>query len=249
MKAKSAEELKQFLVRQVLLNPRRLELPQLEKELSYISRERVSKPVIYVGMATCGRIAGADKTFAAIREYIDDHGMDVDLVEGGCVGLCSAEPVVDVQLPGKARISFGNVYHDQVQHLLDEIMNHNLPEANTIGQYGNEISQSWEGVRQVKEHPFFAGQKRVLLDNCGLIGPVSVEEYIARGGYWAFADTISRLTPASVCQIVEDSGLAGRGGGGYPAGKKWTKALKTISDQKFLVCNAVESDPGSYMNR
>jgi NADH:ubiquinone oxidoreductase subunit F (NADH-binding)/Pyruvate/2-oxoacid:ferredoxin oxidoreductase delta subunit/(2Fe-2S) ferredoxin len=249
MKAKPAEELKQFLVNQVLLNPRRQDHPQLDKELSYISRERISKPMIYVGMGTCGRIAGAGKTFSAIREYLEDHGMEVDLVEGGCVGLCSAEPIVDVQLPGKARISFGKVKEEQVQHLLDEILNHNLPDAEIIGQYGNDISQHWEGVQQINEHPFFASQQRILLENCGLIDPVSVEEYIARGGYWAFADTISKHTPAAVCQMVEDSELAGRGGGGYPAGKKWTNALKTISDQKFLVCNAVESDPGSYMNR
>lgn len=249
MKAKSADALKQFLIQQVLLNPRRFENPQLEKELSYISGERVSQPVIYVGMATCGQIAGALQTFEAIREYLDEHGIAAELIEGGCIGLCSAEPIVDVQLPGKARISFGNITKDKVQYLLDEILNHNLPDNKIIGQYTNDISQLWDGVPSIFEHPFFAGQQRILLDNCGLIDPVSVEQYIARGGYWAFADTISRMTPAAVCQLVEDSELKGRGGGGYSTGAKWANTLKTVSDQKFLVCNAVESDPGSYMNR
>lgn len=249
MKAKTATELKQFLLSQVLLNPRRAEIPNLDRELSYISHERVNKPMIYVGMGTCGKIAGAVRTFNAIREYIDDHSLDVDLIEGGCNGFCSAEPIVDVQLPGKARISFAKVFEDQVQHLLDEIMNHNLPGLDIIGQYSNDISQPWDDVPSINDHPFFAGQTRVLLNNCGLIDPVSVEQYIARGGYWAFADTISQLMPGAVCQIIEESQLAGRGGGGYPAGVKWTAALKTISDQKFMVCNAVESDPGSYMNR
>lgn len=249
MKAKTAEDLKHFLVNQVLLDPRRFENPQLEKELSYISRERVNNPVIYVGMGTCGQIAGARKTYNAICEYLVDHGIAIDLVQGGCNGLCSAEPIVDVQLPGKARISFGKVMENQVQHLLDEILNHNIPDLQIIGQYKNDISQPWEGVSSIFDHPFFSGQQRVLLDNCGLIDPVSVEEYIAQGGYWAFADTISRLTPTGVCQIIEESELAGRGGGGYSTGRKWANTLNTYSDQKFLVCNAVESDPGSYMNR
>src|SRR5690554_402650 len=100
MKARSPQAIKQFLINQVLLDPRRSENPLLEKELSYISRERVSKPRIYVGMGTCGKIAGAGQTFLTIKEYLDDHGIEADLVEGGCIGLCSAEPMVDVQLPG-----------------------------------------------------------------------------------------------------------------------------------------------------
>ncbi|MEE4177267.1 MAG: NADH-ubiquinone oxidoreductase-F iron-sulfur binding region domain-containing protein [Bacteroides sp.] len=249
MKAKSPDALKQFLINQVLLDPNRLENERLEKELSYISRERVNNPIIYVGMGTCGLIAGAGKTFKAIQEYIDDHGIDIELIKGGCIGLCSAEPIVDIQLPGKSRISFGNVKQDKVQYLLDEILNHNIPDLQTIGQYKNDISQPWEGINPIFDHSFFSGQQRVLLDNCGLIDPVSVEQYIARGGYWAFADTISSLTPKGVCQLIEESELSGRGGGGYSTGKKWANTLKTFSDQKFLVCNAVESDPGSYMNR
>jgi NADH:ubiquinone oxidoreductase subunit F (NADH-binding)/Pyruvate/2-oxoacid:ferredoxin oxidoreductase delta subunit/(2Fe-2S) ferredoxin len=249
MEARKPEDIKQFLLKQVLLKGSRSENTELSKELSYISKERVKKTLIYVGMGTCGKIAGAEKTYKAIEEYIEDHGLDIDLVEGGCFGLCSAEPVVDVQLPGKARVSFAHLTHDKVQHLLDEILNHNLPDNEVIGQYGNDISQLWDGVPLINEHPFFKNQKRILLENCGLIDPVSVEEYIATGGYWAFADTISKYTPAMVCNMIEESQLAGRGGGGYPAGIKWTAAQKTIAEQKFLVCNAVESDPGSYMNR
>ena len=249
MKAKTQEALKQFLINQVLLDPNRSENSQIEKELSYIKKERVSKPVIYVGMGTCGQIAGARLTYNSILEYLEDHKIDAELVEGGCNGLCSAEPIVDVQLPGKARISFGNIQENKVQYLLDEILNHNLPDVKILGQYDNEISQPWEEVPSISNHPFFKNQQRLLLKNCGLIDPVSVEEYIAHDGYCAFADTISQLTPAKVCQIIEESELFGRGGGGYSTGKKWANTLKTTSDQKFLVCNAVESDPGSYMNR
>ncbi len=239
----------QFLVNQVLLNPGRDADAALKKPLSYISGERVHKPVIFVGMATCGRIAGADKTYAAIQEYLHDNGSDADLVEGGCVGLCSEEPLVDVQLPGKARLSFSKVTADKVQTLLDDILNDNLPGLSFLGQYKNPILQQWDQVPFVEDHPFFAQQRRMLMEHCGYIDPVSVDSYIARGGYCAFTDTIRQHTPEQVCDIISRSGLAGRGGGGFPAGKKWVAALKTVSDQKYFVCNAFESDPGSYMNR
>ncbi len=243
------ENIKDFLVNEVLRNPNRDAAEELKKPLSYISGERVDKPHIYIGMASCGQIAGANETYKAIQAYIIENQSDVLLVEGGCVGLCKAEPIVDIQLPGKARLSFANVTAGKVQFLLDEILNDNLPEIETIGQYRNPIFQEWQGVSYIEDHPFFGGQHRMLLEHCGIIDPVSVAAYIAKGGYQAFADTISRHTPAGVCEIIEKSELAGRGGGGYSTGKKWAAALQFGSDQKYFVCNAVESDPGSYMNR
>lgn len=243
------ENIKDFLVNEVLRNPNRDAAEELKKPLSYIAGERVDKPHIYVGMASCGQIAGANETFKAIDAYLKEHQSDALLVEGGCVGLCKAEPIVDIQLPGKARLSFANVTAGNVPLLLDEILNDNLPDAETIGQYRNPIFQEWEGVSYIEDHPFFAGQHRMLLEHCGIINPVSVAAYIAKGGYQAFADTIAQHTPASVCEIIEKSELAGRGGGGYSTGKKWAAALQFGSDQKYFVCNAVESDPGSYMNR
>ncbi len=243
------QDVREFLIEKVLLNPQRHKDPELRKPLSYIAGERVYKPQIYVGMASCGRIAGSERSFQAIRRYLDDHQIDAGLVEGGCVGLCAAEPIVDVQLPGKARISFSNVTADKILLLLDEVLNGNLPEMPVIGQYKNPIFQEWDGIAAIDDHPFFAAQQRILLEHCGMLDPVSVAAYIAKGGYQAFTDTVSRHTPAQVCALIEQSMLAGRGGGGYLAGKKWATALQYGSDQKYFVCNAVESDPGSYMNR
>ncbi len=240
---------RQFLIDQVLLDSSRDNNDGLKKPLSYISGERVDKPVIYVGMATCGQIAGADKTYEAIKGYLHEQGFDADLIEGGCLGYCKAEPIVEVQLPGKTRLSFANVTEDKVQPLLDDILNNNLPDQPVIGQHHHPVLQPWEEIPLVEEHPFFAHQTKNLLDQCGVIDPVSVDAYIAKGGYWAFCDTIVQYTPRQVCEVISDSSLAGRGGGAYPAGKKWKAALERVSDQKFFVCNAVESDPGSYMNR
>lgn len=249
MKFDKETDIKQLLVEQVLRNPNRETSNQIKKQLSYISRDRVNKPVIYVGMASCGVIAGAAKSYAAIQSYLTEHNIDADLIEGGCLGFCQAEPVVDIQLPGKARLSFAHVTADKVQYLLDEVLNNHIPEIDTIGQYGSPIHQAWEHVPLVEEHPFFVHQEKIILDQCGILDPLSIEDYIARGGYWAFSDTISRHTPQQVCELVEKSGLAGRGGGGYPVGIKWGITLNTTSDQKYFICNAVESDPGSYMNR
>jgi NADH:ubiquinone oxidoreductase subunit F (NADH-binding)/Pyruvate/2-oxoacid:ferredoxin oxidoreductase delta subunit len=250
MKANDHMFTRDFLLKRVLMNPQGRYHPEVQKQLTYIGRQRLNKPVIYVGMASCGIIAGAKQTFNAIKTYLKENGQhQVMLVEGGCKGFCSAEPLVDIQLPGKARISFSGVTHDKIQPLLDEVLNNNLSDIPVLGQYQSDIHQMWPNVPFIEDHEFFAHQKRILLDLCGVIDPISAEEYIAMGGYWAFADAISKHTPSQVCDIVETSQLAGRGGGGFLAGKKWKMTLNAFSDQKYFICNAVESDPGSYMNR
>lgn len=249
MKAETFDDTKQFLIEQVLMDPDRESNIQIKKRLQYISRERIDKPVIYVGMATCGRIAGAGKTHAAIHDYLTENNINAELIEGGCMGLCQAEPVVDIQLPGKARISFAHITSDRVQHLLDDVLNNHIPDITCLGQYNSKIHQPWDKIPPIDQHPFFVRQKRLITTLCGFIDPNSIEAYISKGGYWAFADTISNLTPQQVCRLLDDSMLLGRGGGGFPVGKKWDITLNTVSDQKYFVCNAVESDPGSYMNR
>lgn len=243
------DDTRDFLINKVLLNPDRDQDTELKKPLSYIAGERIDKALIYVGMATCGRIAGAEKTYQSIQAYLQEREIDAELIEGGCMGLCQAEPVVDIQVPGKTRLSFASVTEDKVQALLDDVLNHTLPDLPLTGQYKNPILREWEQVPYVEDHPFFAGQHKLLTSNCGRINPVSVSAYIAKGGYRAFADSISKYTPMQVCEMVEASELTGRGGGAFPTGKKWLAASRTTSDQKFFVCNAVESDPGSYMNR
>ncbi|TVQ14207.1 MAG: 4Fe-4S dicluster domain-containing protein [Bacteroidetes bacterium] len=242
-------QIKKFLTEKILRNRDRDKDPDLLRQLSHISGERISVPMIYVGTTSCAIAAGAKKTYKAIEKYIDENQLSVKLIEGGCTGYCKAEPLVDVQLPGKARVSFQNVTHELIPDFLDEILNNSLPENLVLGQYHSEIHQLWDAVPFIHELPFNTGQTKILTANCGITDPVSVAQYIARGGYQAFADTISRHTPAEVCDIVEKSELAGRGGGAFLAGKKWKITLNAASDQKYFVCNAVESDPGSYMNR
>ena len=219
-----------------------------------LRREVVSRPAVFIGMGTCGLGAGAAATLQAINDYLREHEIEAEIVEVGCIGLCAAEPLVDVQIPGRPRLSFQHVTADRVHPLLDAVFGDALPDdvrrKDVLLQFNpGAEDEPWEGVVCMKDHPFFGPQTRWVLENCGLIDPSSVAEYVARGGYQALAKTITTVTPPEVCSQVEFSGLRGRGGGGFKTGLKWKFAHEAQSDQKYLICNADEGDPGAFMDR
>ena len=218
-------------------------------KLALLRREQVTRPVVFVGAGTCGLAAGAHKTLAAIKQFLSETGREADIVEVGCIGLCASEPMVDVQLPGKARVSFGPVTGDNAAGLMEKVFAGTIPSENLLGQFRTPGQTPWANVPFLDEHPFFAPQTRWVLAECGIIDPSSIDEYIAQGGYRAFAKALRSMTPNDLCTTVEASGLRGRGGGGFPTGKKWRFALNTESEQKYLVCNADEGDPGAFMDR
>jgi NADH:ubiquinone oxidoreductase subunit F (NADH-binding)/Pyruvate/2-oxoacid:ferredoxin oxidoreductase delta subunit len=218
--------------------------------LEKIKREDIAKPIIYIGAGTCGLGAGAGKTIEVIHEYLSKNNIDADVIEVGCIGLCKAEPIVDIQLPGKNRISFQHVTHDKAEKVLEGVFCNDIKELDVLGQISVNNSKKWNGIIDLQnEHPFFAKQKRIVLKNCGLINPESIEEYIAFGGYQSMLKVIGNSTSEEVCDIIEKSGLRGRGGGGFPTGKKWKIAQVQKNDQKYLICNADEGDPGAFMDR
>jgi len=214
-----------------------------------LRREAPVRPVIYIGTGTCGLGAGAGKTLAAIRAWLEAGARDADLVELGCIGLCVEEPLVDVQMPGRPRLSFARVTEKKVGPLLDAIFDGQPLPVEPLGQFRQAGTTRWPGVAALEAHPFFAAQTRWVLANCGLIDPASLDEYLARGGYSSLAKALRTMTPAEVCALVEQSGLRGRGGGGFPTGRKWSIANKQAADQKYMVCNADEGDPGAFMDR
>jgi len=146
-------------------------------------------------------------------------------------------------------VAFGHITEDKVEDLLSQVLNGVLPQGKAIFQHGGETENPWENTVFIDGHPFFAPQTRWVLPNCGIIDPGVIEEYVARGGYLALTNVIHTMTPEEVCDMVEDSGLRGRGGGGFPTGKKWKFALNTPSDKKYFICNADEGDPGAFMDR
>ena len=221
----------------------------LREKLARLRREDVVKPTIYVGTGTCGLGAGAARTVEAARSWLTAHQVDGDIVEVGCIGLCSAEPIMDIQLPGRERVSFMKVSAEQTPKLLDSVFGGTIPAEAVIGQLNTPGLASWPGTPLLKEHPFFAPQTRFVLAQCGEINPNSMDEYIAFGGYRTLARVLDTMPPEAVCDAIEISGLRGRGGGGFPTGRKWKFARQAVGDQKYLICNADEGDPGAFMDR
>jgi len=223
--------------------------PAEAAELRMLRSEDTKKPVIYVGAGTCGLGAGADKTIEKVREWLKKNNLDAGITEVGCIGLCSAEPIVDIQLPGKNRLSFKNITEDRAESVLEQVFNDEVSSEQVIGQFSTNGSAAWKEVPGMDEHPFFAPQTRMVLKNCGIIDPGSIEAYIAGGGYTNYLELIAENAPLEVCKMVEESGLRGRGGGGFPTGKKWGFAFQEKADRKYLICNADEGDPGAFMDR
>ncbi len=222
--------------------------PEWAELLQLFRHEKLAKPVIFLGTGTCGLGAGAAFTLQAIKDYLAKNSIDAEIVEVGCIGLCALEPLLDVQLPGKCRIMFQTVTAEKVVSILDGVFGGDVPKELVMGQFRQKGLEAWPGVKFQDEHPFFGPQTRWVLQNCGIINPASLEEYLARGGYRGLKKALAMPT-IDVCKEVEQSGLRGRGGGGFPTGMKWKFAHGQTDPQKYLVCNADEGDPGAFMDR
>jgi hypothetical protein len=205
---------------------------ELKHKLAELRYESVTKPVIYIGAGTCGLGAGAGKTLKATEAFLFEQKIDAEIVEVGCIGLCAYEPMLDIQMPGKTRLSFSKVSEKITAKLLEAVFNNELPEKNVFGQFRSENLQPWKDVPFYDELAFFKNQTRWVLANCGLIDPTQIDQYISRSGFSGLKKAVSTMTPLEICDTVEESGLRGRGGGGFPAGKKWKFAHGMTPDQK-----------------
>ena len=167
---------------------------------------------------------------------------EVKVIKTGCFGLCALGPVMIVYPEGcfYSEVKVEDVPEIVEEHLLKGRMVKRLLYEETVHQ---------DDIKPLNETNFYKKQHRVALRNCGVIDPENIEEYIAMDDYQALAKCLTELTPEEVIQIVKDSGLRGRGGGGFPTGLKWSFTAKNTADQKYVVCNADEGDPGAFMDR
>ena len=203
-------------------------------------------PVFFVGTATCGRAAGAGDTLAFLRAEIEAGRLTAEVVETGCLGPCSLEPLVIVQKPGAPRICYGRVGATEMRQILARFVAGSDPCAEwALGSLG---AQPVDGIGPLVEHPMMRGQVRRVLANCGLIDPQNVEHYLARDGYRGFLHALE-IGGDQVLDAVKRAGLRGRGGAGFPTWRKWETCRNTPADQRYLICNADEGDPGAFMNR
>lgn len=207
-------------------------------------------PVVLIGMGTCGLANGAQHVYDAFKAQVEKLDTKVEIVSTGCVGFCAKEVIVDVKLPGHPRLSYSEVTVDDVPKIIeDTLVNGNVIENKVLGLYDGVSTNGWGGYQALDDIPFFKKQQKNVLDNCGVIDPDNLDQYLARGGYQALSKALNHSEPAAVIKEVKDGGLRGRGGGGFPAGLKWELAAKSEGDKKYVVCNADEGDPGAFMDR
>jgi len=201
---------------------------------------------ILVGTGTCGRAAGAIEVIEAIRDWLKRERIEARVYEVGCLGLCYAEPLVELGRPGAPRLLYGNVTIENVELILhDYFKEGRLPSDLALAVMGEK---SIEGIPALMDHPMLKGQVRVVLRNCGLIDPANIDHYLARGGYAGLAKTLA-MSPDKVIEEIIKSGLRGRGGAGFPTGMKWEYCRRSAGSRKYMICNADEGDPGAFMDR
>ncbi|MBM3939318.1 MAG: NADH-quinone oxidoreductase subunit F [SAR202 cluster bacterium] len=205
-----------------------------------------AKPWIRVSTGLQGMAAGAGEVLEALRAELSRQRVDATVSEVGTTGLCYAEPLVDVHVPGTARTLYHNVTPEQVARIVAEHVKAQRP----IAEWAHATADgTLEGVPPRGELPMMKGQVRVALRNAGEIDPLSLEQYVARGGFEGLDKALSGMTREQVVQEVRDSGLRGRGGAAFSTGTKWSFLAGNKSPIKYILCNCEEGDPGAFNDK
>jgi (2Fe-2S) ferredoxin len=204
------------------------------------------KPRILVGTGTCGRAAGALAVLEAIHKELARRNIEAIVTTVGCIGLCYAEPLVDIVKPNRPRICYGSVTPEIIPQLIEDYLVKDNPCPDlALGTIGDETIA---GIPKLFDLPMLKPQVRISLRNCGHIDPTDIKQYIANDGYTGFVKALA-MTPEAVIEEIKKSGLRGRGGAGFSTGQKWEFCRQAPGTQKYLICNADEGDPGAFMNR
>ncbi|MBN2117117.1 MAG: 4Fe-4S binding protein [Anaerolineales bacterium] len=206
-------------------------------------------PVIYLGTASCGIAAGALDVLGTIQQTLTELGQPARIVQVGCIGPCYLEPIMDIAMPGGPRVSYTNVTPQKAKRILQaNLTEGDLAPKMAKGHFGDEAFSSKTGIPKFFDLPMLKPQVRVILKNCGFIDPEDGDHYLAQDGYAGFLKVLE-AGPQYALEALKESGLRGRGGAGFPAFKKWELARSAAGEQKYVVCNADEGDPGAFMNR
>lgn len=184
------------------------------------------------------------KIIEKFKEELKNRNLEeeISIVRTGCFGLCALGPVVIIYPEGSF---YSMVKVDDVPEIVEE----HLVKGKIVKRLLYSETVDGDDIKSLNETPFYGKQKRIALRNCGVIDPENIEEYIAMDGYMALGKVLTEMKPEEVIEVIKDSGLRGRGGGGFPTGIKWSLAAKNESDQKYVCCNADEGDPGAFMDR
>jgi len=226
-------------------------MARIEKEdLEAIAqlKKTSDKNWIRVGMSTCGLAAGSQAVYDALVSGVQERGLDIEVRKTGCVGLCSAEPLVEINVDGVPKTMYGHVNADSAEVLLDShvmlkrvVKRLAVPEADQITTCVDSLKPP-SGTDEFKQY-------KIVTRNCGVVDPDILEDYIGTGGYKGLRRCLCELKPEQVIDEIKKSGLRGRGGAGYPTGLKWELTRQAHGEDKYVICNGDEGDPGAYMDR
>lgn len=209
-------------------------MEKLTKELldKYMNPDKLEQNnYIKVGMSSCGIAAGAQEVYNSIKSYIKEKKLNIKLQKTGCLGLCYAEPIIEMKIGEIPRKLCKNVSKDNVIGILEDILQN------------KECCEAFILKESSK-------QKKIVLRNCGKIDPENIEDYLAENGYQGFKKVLFELGAQKTIDEIKISGLRGRGGAGFPTWQKWNITRNVSSDNdKFVICNGDEGDPGAYMDR
>lgn len=215
-------------------------MSKIQEEKKLASEER-NTFLISVCLGPAGLASGAQQVLAAFEEEVRRRRLDAAVArrcqvrKTGCRGPCARDVLVDVVTPELGRMTYQKVEPQMVSRIIEEHL-----------EKGEPVK---EWLAPADYHDFQKRQQRVVLEHCGEIDPESIDDYLRAGGYRALAKVLREMTPEEVIEVVSQSGLRGRGGAGFPTGRKWKSCRAVESNQRFIVCNADEGDPGAFMDR
>lgn len=195
---------------------------------------------VLVGLASCGIAAGANKVFDKIAQLKENEKLSFHLTKTGCIGMCYREPLVEV-IDESGSYLYGEVDENKAIDIFEKHIKHGEPVKEYVVR-----TELFENI----DDTYWQGQVKIALRNCGVINPEIIDEYEAKDGYKAIKKLVNEnISSEQVIQNIIDSGLRGRGGGGFPTGMKWKFAYGSKAEEKFIICNADEGDPGAFMDR
>lgn len=206
-----------------------------------------ARPWVRVGADVTGRAAGAAEVVVALREEVARRGVQATVSEVGCLGLCFAEPLVDITLPGGPRVIYGYVTPGRARELVESclVKGEHRPDL-ALGTLGGETAR---GIPRLEDQPYWKPQVRVATRLCGTVEPADLDQYVANGGYAGLAKVLSGMAPQSVLDEMTKSGMRGRGGAAFPTGTKWGFLARGRGAVRYVLVNGEEGDPGAFNDK
>ncbi len=225
-----------------------------EEDLNKLKEEgekslQPDKTKILVGLASCGKAAGADGVFKLLKEELGEEE-EFTVGKTGCLGFCSREPLVEIIKPDGNSAIYQRVTTEDAKRIASALKKGKTLKENVLGVRKNtDGGKEFSNLPEINSIDFYRLQNKIVLKNSGIIDPTSLSEYVAQGGYSGLLKALTLYKPKGVIEEIKESNLRGRGGAGFPTGIKWEFVQKAQGEPKYLICNADEGDPGAYMDR